>query len=210
MEKLHDSLSYDLAEEAVIVTDTIRVSATLVGIIQPDTTEDALAAAIRSKVEQFIPNVEWQFSNTIRRPHGSGWQEVTMTATTRAPVSEHGALDRRREESDAGKVGVKIANYVVDATPPVEDVRRTEAQLRAKILQLAMDEAKAISQATGRTYRVGHINFTKPNSNSPRAIMAASYLEDTVVAGASPGVSSEITNTMRLSMIGNIELRTTP
>lgn len=208
-QRLQDTIKFIVTEEGAVVTKTIRVTATLTGIVTPEKTEELLTSDIRSVVQRFITNVDWQFSNTTRRGHPSGYEEFSVTATVRAPIAEHYALDQRAKDASPD-AGLRISNIQVDTNPPQGDIQAAEQKLRLKVMKTAQDEAKAFSEATKRDYRVGVIDYTGmqqgiQSMNRPVMAYAAA-----VPLGGSGEASAPIDNTLKLTMSGHVTLRTNP
>ena len=207
MPELQDTILFELSEEGAVTNKTIKVTAVLAGLLAPDGTDERLWANIRETLDRFIAKVEWQYSDTQRSADPAGGERITITATTRAPVGENRALDHRSRE--AGRVGLMISHFHVDNTPPLDDIRKTERKLRLAVLKLAEEEADAASHQTGRSYRVGSVNFVRTHSasasNRPQMAMAAmSRGAEDVAGGAAPTEG----NTIKLTVSGQVELRT--
>lgn len=205
--RLQDTVKFVITEEGAVVTKTIRVTATLTGIITPEKTEDQLTSDIRGVVQRFIANVDWQFSNTTRRSHPSGYEEFSVTATVRAPIAEHYALDQRAKDASPD-AGLKISNIQVDTNPPQGDIQAAEQKLRLQVMKTAQDEAKAFTEATKREYRVGVIDFTGMQQGMNRP-MPMAYAAAAPMGGTDPG-SAPIDNTLKLTMTGYVTLCTSP
>ena len=211
MPELQDTILFELSEEGAVTNKTIKVTAVLAGHLT-DGSDELLWANIRDTLGRFIPKLEWQYSDTQRSADPAGGERITVTATTRAPVGENRALDQRSR--DAGRVGLMISHFNVDNTPPLEDIRKTERKLRVAVLKLAEEEAEAASEQTGRSYRVGSVNFLRTHaataSNRPQMAMAAmSQSQHTMGGDAVAGGSAHSEgNTIKLSVTAQVELRT--
>jgi len=205
MAELQDTILFELTEEGAVTNKTIKVTAVLAGHLMPDAAEQQLWTNIRDTLGRFIAKVEWQYSDTQRSADPSGGERITITATTRAPIAENRALDQRSR--DAGRVGLMISHFDVDNSPPLEDVRTAERKLRLAVLKLAEEEAEAASHQTGRTYRVGSVNFVRTHSsasNRPQMMAMALSSRDDVAGGSAPTEG----NTIKLMVSAQVELRT--
>lgn len=81
---IQDTIEFTLSAEETVVNKTVRINATIVGMIATDTTEQSLREQIFKVMRKFI-DTDWQFSNMVRTGHVSSMEQLQLTATARVP-----------------------------------------------------------------------------------------------------------------------------
>lgn len=207
MTPVQDSIDFALMAEETVVNNTVKLTATISGIITPDMIEAKLKDGIREMMKKFISNATWHFSGLTRTNHPSGMEEIMLTATSRVSESENSALDKRIR--DVSKEGMSITNISVDTSPPASMIEETESRLRVLILAKAMKELATINTAMGdTTYRLGNVVFQNTVDNFATSNMRKS---PSMMASASTygGLYEDeiLGNAVKLIMRANIGLR---
>jgi hypothetical protein len=211
MTKVQDTIQFDLRAETVVVNDTVRLTAHLVGMITAGTTEQAVRESIRAMMRKFI-DTEWQFANMTRQAHASGQEEISLTATARVTEKENYALDRRREEASRDHDSVRIVGVSADTSPTMAQITDAQSKLRLALLKKAQDELKLINQAMDAKYRLGQVSFQMTGSDTPNyarvAAMASAPTAGKVAYGSGFSDADDVLgNAVKLTMQAAIQLR---
>lgn len=208
--RVQDTVNLTLSAEEVVVNNTVKVIATVVGMIPDDMDEKKLRDSIRSLVKKFI-ETDWQFSNITRSSHASGKEQITLVATARIPEKENYALDRRREEAARGHDLMRITAASTDTTPTTGQIEETQRKLRVAILKKAQDELKLINETLGDEYRIGDVSFSSDFSSlasNTRAASAAALGGTKVAYGSSFDTADDtLGNAVKLIMQATVEYR---
>jgi hypothetical protein len=154
---VQDVITFNLSADTIVTNNTVKVTASISGIITTDSTDIKLKEKLTTMMNKFIPGAIWQFSNMTRTSHASGMEELSLNAITRINETENYSLDRRSRE--ASNDGMRITNINVDTTPPTTMVENAENDLRLIILDKAESQRKIINERLGRNYRLGSIIF---------------------------------------------------
>lgn len=157
-DSLEDTIRLMLAAEETAVNNSIKLIAHVSGMVTPGRTETNFSETTRTMMTDFVP-AEWQFAGLTRTAHDSGFEQITLIASARVPESENRALDRRRKEASKPDEGLTISHVSVDLSFPSNLIEDTERKLRLSIVAKALDEAKVLGNALGRTYRVKTIDY---------------------------------------------------
>lgn len=212
VKSIQDTIQFSLSAEETVINNTVRINATIVGMIDPDLSEQTLRDSIKGIMQNFI-ETEWQFANTQRTSHASGREQITLTATARVPESENYALDRRREAAAQDINGMRITAAHADTSPTAAQIEATQRKLRVAILQKAKEELKVINEALGEKYRIGDVNFDSvfdsSASNMPRGgmAMAASSAPKVNYGSGFDSANDSIGNAVKLTMHAAVQLR---
>ena len=209
---IQDTIEFTLSAEETVVNKTVRINATIVGMISSETSEQTLRDAIFKVMRKFI-DTDWQFSNMIRAGHQSSMEQLTLTATARVPESENYALDRRREEAGRDLEGMNIVAAQADTSPTATQIEETQRKLRVALITKAKNELRVLNEATGDTYRLGAVTygqgFDTMASNRPQMsqsmVMAGSA--KTQYGSGFDASDDGIGNAVKLTMQATVELR---
>lgn len=208
--KVQDTIRLTLSAEEVVVNDTVKVIATIVGMIPDDMDEKKLRDSVRSLVKKFI-DTDWQFSNMVRSSHASGKEQITLVATTRVAEKENYALDRRREDASRDHDLMRITTASTDTAPTNGQIEETQRKLRVAIFKKAQNELQLINEALDAEYRLGDVSFSAGFESSASNIRAASAspLGGSKVAYGSSfdAVDDTLGNAVKLTMQAAIEYR---
>jgi|ERR1019366_430321 hypothetical protein len=208
--KIQDTIEFSLIAEQTVVNTTVKITATIAGIITPNVAEDALRENIRSIMKKFIDTAIWQISGIIRSKDDSGMERIRLTATTRVSETENYALEERAEA--ASVKGMKISSVAVDTAPPTSMIEETESSLRITLLAKAVAECANINGALGDDYRLGEVSFSR-DANSTSNLSNSSHRNVSQMAMASASYGSgfdeagTLGNAVKLTMYAAIILR---
>jgi hypothetical protein len=207
---IQDTIEFTLSAEETVVNDTVRITASIVGMIAQDTSEQSLRESIRTMMKKFI-DTDWQFSNVARTSHASGQEQITLNATTRVAESENYALDRRREEASREVNGLRIVSASVDTSATTTQIQETQQKLRLALLKTAQEEARLINQTLTETlYRLGAVTFGQVyDSESNTRAGGRMAMASAASAAYGSGFSNDDTigNAVKLTMQATVQLR---
>jgi hypothetical protein len=215
--KIQDTIEFSLIAEQTVVNTTVKITATIAGIITPNVAEDALRENIRSIMKKFIDTAVWQISGIIRSKDDSGMEKIRLSATTRVSETENYALEERAEA--ASVKGMKISSVAVDTAPPTSMIEETESSLRITLLAKAVGECAHINGAVsddhsklGDDYRLGEVVFSR-DANSTSNLSNSSHRNVSQMAMVSASYGSgfdeagTLGNAVKLTMYAAIVLR---
>jgi hypothetical protein len=118
--------------------------------------QSTLDASIRESLQSFI-RADWTFSSIRREGEAVGYERIRLTASARVSHAEIYNLKERARR--AGREGLEIGEADVNYKLPSAKVNEANLALRLQILQDVEAQLPAIAQATGRQWRIGHIQF---------------------------------------------------
>lgn len=181
---IQDTISLDLSADKVVVSDTVKIIATIQALVQPDKTDAKLRADIREMMKKLIASAEWQFSNLIRVNDPSGHERVSLQASARVSETENANLDNRARE--VSTPGLTVSSVVADTSIPTSMLEEAEQELRLALLGKLNTELAKINEVMksdrDQPYRVYQVKFQRTSadySNSPRTkgvmLAATSY-----------------------------------
>lgn len=167
-----DTIQFDLSGERSVVNPSVKWTASIVAVVTPEITEQALRQEIKNALGQFCSEtlnedgksvpVVWQFGGMQRQTHASGLEQVTVLATTRVHERDNHALDRRRRA--ASRDGLSITAVHADTAPTNTMIQNAESDLRIDLLKRASDELVKINKVRTTLslgeYRLGEVDFT--------------------------------------------------
>ena len=201
MTKIQDTISFPLDAETTVTNSTVKFTASVLAIIDGQKiTEENLSNSVRTLLNNFVEG-EWVFSNPTRIKGDSGFEEARFTATLRADQSENRAIDQRREE--VSSPGLRITSVHPDTSVPQAAIAEAETELRVILLKRAQNQAKKLSEAAEREYRVHDICFSNLNNSDRMKFGSTAYATE-----ASASASSSIGHTQKLSMNATVTLAT--
>lgn len=172
----NDVVSFDLAAEDWVPTDTARVT-----VVADSAASGDDAGAARSDLlagaATLASKAHWTIVNFDRMQDTAGlerWHAVLEARLTAAQLT--GLAERAKT---ASKPGRQFRLGVIDFTPTLAETEAVKARLRADIYKQAEAELAAAKSAfPGRTFRIGGIYFSEtpqPPMPQPRIMaMAAS------------------------------------
>lgn len=208
-EAIQDSIDFVLAVEETVVNTTVKMVATISGMVTPGVTEESLKADIRRMMKRFIKDAAWNFAQVLRESHPSGLEQINLQASARVSESENYALDKRSRE--VSQDGLSIVSVYADTAPPPSMIEETESRLRVALLTKAQKELGVINKAMGDTYRVGAVAFqaaAQPNLRllSNKTANASSYGSG-FGRDANADDPDALGNAVKLTMRANVSFR---
>lgn len=206
---IQDTIDFTTTADITIVNDTVRMQAAISAIITDGNTEESLRADIRAAIKSFINTDEWQFSNTARALDPSGFERLSTVVTARVSETENYNLDERCKK--ASRKGLTISTPSVDTSIPQAKLDKAEQDLRMMIIKNVSAECNTISEATGRPYRVGRLNFASGSNNFSNArgmvMIASSGVTKTTYGSDGIGNDDEtLGNASKLTMSASVSL----
>lgn len=154
-----DTLRYRSIAQRTLAQDTVCVSvhvSLLVSAVQKD--QAGLQHQIRDALDHFIPGHDWVFSTLYRNENPTvGFEQVSVKASARIPSSQNYNLSERARR--ASREGLTLSGVTVDCKLPVSLVNKVVHELRGEIVRSVLTELTDFEQITGRTWRIGDIEF---------------------------------------------------
>lgn len=151
------TLRYRSTAQKNVPRDSVRVGITINALVSnADRDHGALQRRIRDTLARFIP-AEWVLTAPRRQADTSGFERVTVEASTRAPLSENYNLAERARL--AGSEGLSLTDPVVNHRLPAARVAAAVQELRLNLLKEALAQAKEFSQASGINWQLADIEF---------------------------------------------------
>lgn len=155
-----DTIIFPLVAKDTVVNRTVKVIATINGMIDTDLPESVVQSNVEAMMARFIPQADWKYAQSLRSKHPSGREQLIITATTRVADTENRNLEERSVAA-ATKIGIAIANISVDHTIPQTQIDDTEIVLMKQIVEKATIRCEAMNAAmqAAMQYRISHIVF---------------------------------------------------
>ena len=209
---IQDVVDISLSAEKTIVNDTVKIVATITAQVQKDEPPDALPGRVRSMMNKVIDlsKVEkggWNFSNMQRTKDDTGYERVTLTATARVPETENYNLEFRAE--GASQPGLVINEIQADTTIPTYMIEEAVSELRVILATKAVEEARKISEALGRTYRIQRLNFGGGDYGGAKGLRTSNTMAaSTMSYGTGSGDDGTLGNAQKVSLSATIALAT--
>lgn len=171
---LQDTITLDLSAEKVVVSDTVKIIATIQALVQPDKTDTELRADIRKMMKKLIETAEWQFSNLTRNADPTGHERVTLQATARVSETENANLENRARE--VSTPGLTVSQVIADTSIPATMLEEAEQALRIDLLTKLNTELAKINEVMKsdivQPYRVYQVKFQRTATDYSNAIRA--------------------------------------
>lgn len=154
---LIDTLRFRLQAARTLSQQDIRL-ATVVTALVPAAENDpvALERRIRETLSRVV-KTDWTFTRIERDAEAAGYERIQLKASARVPVAENWNLVERMRA--ASRDGIALSAAEVSYALSSEKVDAAVEALRLDILRLAADQAAKMSEASGRRWRVGDIEF---------------------------------------------------
>lgn len=169
---LQDTITLDLSAEKVVVSDTVKIIATIAALVQPDKTDAELRADIRKMMKKLIETAEWQFSNLTRHADMTGHERVSLQATARVSETENVNLENRARE--VSTPGLTVSQVVADTSIPATMLEEAEQALRIDLLTKLNTELAKINEVMKsditQPYRVYQVKFQRTATDYSNAI----------------------------------------
>ena len=154
---LIDTLRFRLQAAQALSQQDIRLT-TNVTVLVPAAQNDAIAIErrIREALARLV-QTDWTFTRIERDTEAAGYERIQLRASARVPASENWNLaERVRAASRDGiAVGAPEVSYALSS----DKVDGAVETLRLNLLRMAARQAEKMSEASGRHWRVGDIEF---------------------------------------------------
>jgi hypothetical protein len=152
-----DTLSFRLLVERSVPQEDIKISVPVTVLLSKEDSDGArLSSSVREAMNQFM-QAEWSMSNVQRDFDATGFERLTLTAHARVSVDENRNLHDRALA--ASRPGLMLARPTVSYALPPRKVSSVLEALRLEALADITRQLGAIGQATGRAWRLGHVQF---------------------------------------------------
>ncbi len=172
---LIDTLRYRVMAQRTLAQEDVRVTAQVVALVRPTERDPAaLDRRIRQALGAFI-DADWSFSRIERHPE-AGYERVALAVAARVKAAENYDLAERARK--ASLEGLTISEPRADYALSRERIDAVFDELRLEILRRVADQAQAISNATGRAWRMGDIAFGAEAGTLGRAMTAKGAYRD--------------------------------
>lgn len=166
---LVDTLSYRVFAEKLLPQDRVRITVTVTALVSSQyRDQESLLDEIRAVLNDFI-RTDWLFSRIERETDAVGYERVRLKALARVPAGENYNLEERARR--ASHEGLSLSDPKPDYALPRETVTETVQALREQILEEVARNIEGYNRATGRLWRLGHIEFGVPSEDDVLARM---------------------------------------
>lgn len=204
---VQDTLSFSLDAETTITNNTVKFTTTVVAVIDGvSITEENLGSEVKKALNAFVTG-EWSFQNPQRQRNDAGLEEARYVASLRASQSENSDVDNRRK--NASRPGLNITNVQIDVNLPSRFIAEGESKLRVILLKRAAEQAQALSEASGREYRVHSLSYAN-YSASPRMRALTAGASSYVTESVKSAENIVIGHSQKLEMSAQVVLATNP
>jgi hypothetical protein len=210
---LIDTLRYRVMAYKTLAQEEVRVTVTVIALERIAARDPSqLERSIREALGAFIA-AEWTFSR-LERKGEAGYERVSGHAYARVKAAENYDLAERARL--ASREGLTISFPNVDYSLSRERIDVVFDELRLEILQRVAAQARAVSDATGRDWRLGDVAFgTEAGVRGRAATAKGAYRDFDGVAFAEmledDGPSSEperiLTGAERITLVAAVVLK---
>lgn len=164
-----------------------------------DQDHDALMSRVRAALARFI-DTTWTVSVT-RRADDTGFERVELVASSMVLARENYNLDERARR--ASVEGLVITQPGVDARLPGALIAEATMGLQEYLLELAQKRIERFDQATGRSWRIGDIQFGLDGEGDETSAKLTRR-ETALLDGASDEL---LTTSERLMLVAQVTLK---
>lgn len=155
--QIEDTMVFKLHTSRTEVQETAQVRVPITALVQISNRDaQALDTSIRQALQNFM-TADWVFSAIRREGESVGYERVKLTATARVCHSEIYNLKERART--ASREGLEIGQGEVSYKLPASKVTAANQAMRLAILNDATAQLADFDQATGRAWRIAHIEF---------------------------------------------------
>ena len=184
---LVDTLRFHLQASRALPQDDIRITVSVEALV-PSAEADraAVEGRIGAALQRFVQGA-WTYTRIEREQDTAGYERITLQASTRVPAAENWNLDQRARAASGN--GVALASPEVSYALPTERVDAVVGDLRLDLLKSAMAQAAKFSEASGRSWRVGDIEFGTAGFSRARRTSKGAYSDEgsSIELAANPG-----------------------
>ncbi len=206
---LIDTLRFRLQAARSLPQEDIRLVVNITALVQSaDHDQASLEKRIRDALARLV-KTDWTFTRIERAADAAGYERVMLRAGARVPASENWNLpDRARI---ASRDGIAIGTPEVSYALSTDKVDGAVEALRLDLLKLATEQAAKMSEASGRHWRVGDVEFGAAGlvqDNRRRTGKGAfSDTEETLEMLALQDTPSGVTGGERITLVANVTLK---
>ena len=152
-----DTLRFRLAASRTLPRSHVRVMVQVHTLVSSgDQDHDALVERVRKALVRFVDSA-WTVSGVTRRADDTGFERVELTASAQVPVRENYNLQERARR--ASVEGLAITDTSVDSRLPGKVIADATMGLQEHLLEMAQERMVRFDKATGRSWRIGDIQF---------------------------------------------------
>lgn len=199
---VQDAIQYVLVAESTVVNDSVKLVASISGMIPSGTTQDAMILDIRSMMQKLVPDAQWMFAGINRTQDVSGMERIDLQASARVSENENYGLDKRAR--DVSKEGMTVTSIYADTTPPADMVEKCEQELRVTLLKKAQVEMHDINKVMQSSYRISDVTFNPASQDMSNSRMSSKTPYGSgVVAMATMAMSADAAGGSAPQTLGN-------
>jgi hypothetical protein len=207
---LIDTMRFKVFVQRRLAQDEVNIKVqvtTLVKTVDRDRT--ALAARIGEALRSVI-QTEWAFSRIERTSDATGYERVSLHASTRVDAVENYDLEERCRR--ASREGLSISHPAVGYALSLAKVDAIMGELMEEIVAKAAVQASAYSEKTGRAWRIGDIEFGTVDFASTAARTGKGAYRDEssvgdLLAELDVNPSSGLASAERIWLLANVTLK---
>lgn len=206
---LIDTLRFRLQAARTLPQQDIRIT-TIVTVLVPASQNDpvSLERRIREALARVV-KTDWTFTRIERDTEAAGYERIQLRASARVPVAENWNLAERVRT--ASRDGVAVGAPEVSYALTSEKVDAAVEELRLDLLRLAARQAEKMSEASGRQWRVGDIEFGTAGlvRDSGRRTGKGAYSDsdDSIEMLALQDSASGVTGGERITLVAHVTLK---
>lgn len=157
---LVDTLRFRLQASRSVSQGDVRLTVPVTALVQAaDRDQRLIEKRIHEALAEFV-KAPWTFSRIIRQGEAMGFERVTLRASARVPAAENWDLAERARK--ASREGLALAPPEISYALSPDKVGEVVDALRLGLLREATEQARKMSEATTRRWRVGDIEFGTP------------------------------------------------
>ena len=150
-------MSFRLLVERSVPQEDIKVSVPVTVLLSKGDDDAArLAVSLRDALSRFI-KADWTLANIQRGVEATGFERLTLTAHARVGVDENRNLHDR--VLAASRPGLMMSSPTVSYALQAKKVGSILEGLRLEALGEISRQLPDICAATGRNWRIGHVQF---------------------------------------------------
>ncbi|MBK7659104.1 MAG: hypothetical protein IPJ28_08125 [Betaproteobacteria bacterium] len=154
---LIDTLRFRLQAARALPQDDIRLVVGITALVKPGDHDSAtLETHIREALARLV-KTDWTFTRIERHPDAAGYERVTLRAGARVAAAENWNLPERARKASAD--GIALNNPEVSYALSSGRVDAAVEGLRLDLLRKATEQAQRMTEASGRNWRVGDVEF---------------------------------------------------
>lgn len=196
-----DTLRFRLAASRTLPRTYVRVTVQVHTLVSSaDHDHDGLEGRVRLALARLI-DTPWTVSGVTRSADHTGFERVELTASAQVPARENYNLHERARR--ASVEGLAITDPTVDARLPGKVIADATMELQELVLELAQQRIARFDKATGRSWRIGDIQFGI-DSESYDVSPKLARRETAVLEGATDDL---LTTSERLLLVAQVTLK---